>query len=430
MRVNEELSIESKIPLQEVYNLHMHWEINKHASLVIFGGLKGDCRPSDWTCSYPDSEIKLYLSQMDDILGTEKLWYNGKVKSVKLQKYHGIGAAIIKATSASAILDERDSNICLAFQNPNQTYFEVVKQIVEPKSGNVICSVEHKRIERPLICYMETKWEFLKRIASHQATYLIPDIVTGKPNLWFGIRKGDKIKNDLIMNHVRVEIKKSYLKSEKPKGVKSYIWESRFSYSIGDWTSIDGEKYIIYAVDALLRKGLILYTYRLATIADIQTAIYFNESFTGMSIWGKVEEVKNEMVRISLDSNSEEGQYFYPWRPETGNALFAVPEVGAKAAVYFMNHDEREGISVRCKGTVMQKAKPEEKLLRTPDDCTIESTELFLKIQKNYEIIRLADSNGINFSGSKVEVNATGKIRLKAKRIFLSAAQGIKATTE
>ena len=38
----------------------------------------------------------------------------------------------------------------------------------------------------PVIQYEETTWEFVNRLG----VPIIPDIETGKPNLWFGMRNG------------------------------------------------------------------------------------------------------------------------------------------------------------------------------------------------------------------------------------------------
>ena len=76
--------------------------------------------------------------------------------------------------------------------------------------------------------------------------------------------------------------------------------------------------------------------------------MYYHEKITGMSLEGTVEETRNEEVRVSFVTDKCEGKWFFPWKPETGNTLYAVPEVGAKVMVYFMNHEESSGIAIRC----------------------------------------------------------------------------------
>ena len=181
-------------------------------------------------------------------------------------------------------------------------------------------------------------------------------------------------------------------------------------------------------MDAVFRGGELLFTYKLAEEAGIQTPISYNESFTGMSLWGKVEEVRDEKVRVTFDFDPEKGKYFYPWMPETGNASYAVPEVGARVAVYFKDHDEREGIAVRCMVQTERQEKPEEKLLRSPDGSIVMMTDHHLKMQAAEEMMRMMDHSKIDIKGDRIEVDAAGKIRIKAERISLSGALGIRGT--
>lgn len=65
---------------------------------------------------------------------------------------------------------------------------------------------------------------------------------------------------------------------------------------------------------------------------------------------GTVAEVRKERVRIALDIDGENaaGNYFYHWYPETGNALYAMPEIGARILLYFGSRDEQTGYALHC----------------------------------------------------------------------------------
>lgn len=429
MEINHEISLKTNLPLQSVQDFMMHWEINEHAGLELNGVLESDCGDTAWRRNYVGTEITVLLADTIEQNGDGVL-FRGLVQDVKLLWNHGVGMAHVEAVSASIKLDEDDQRLSRSFQNPSLSYSDVAKQMADIGNGTVICTTEKKKIERPVICYKETIWGFLKRIVSYQDSFLIADIKTGRPNLWFGMRSGKQIKEDPANGQNCVNIKKRYGTSGKNKTVKTYCMECRASYALGDWIIDHGEKLVIFAIKVRLDKGDLSFSYQMASDSALRKEIYYNEAFTGMSLWGTVEEAKDETLSVTFDMDGEKGDWFYPWRPETGNALYAMPEVGAKVAVYFMNHMEGSGIAVRCSGQPPKNQKPEDKSMTIPEKGKAELFAGSLNIRKEKDHMELKDSSSISFSGSRIEIEANGKVKLRAKKISLNAASEIKVTTE
>lgn len=429
MKINQEISLETELPIQSVQNFVMHWEINEHASLELNGIIENDCGATVWGLDYVGTKISVILADTIEQYGTNVL-FCGLVQEISLFWNHGVGMLHVEAASASIKLDKDNQRLCRPFQNPSLSYSDVAKQMMDMGEGSVICTTEKMKIGKPIICYQETIWGFLKRIASHQNSFLIPDIRTGRPNLWFGMRSGKQIEVNLADCQVSVGIRKQYGKTKIGRDVKSYGIESRANYALGDWIIDDGEKLVIYAVNVRMDKGDIAFSYQMASERDIRKKLYYNEAFTGMSLWGTVEEVKDEKLSVTFDMDGVKGDWFYPWRPETGNAMYAMPESGAKVALYFMNHDEGTGIAVRCLGQPPENQKPKDKSMVIPADGKAELFAGSLNIRKGKDSMALSDSSNISFNGGKIEVEANGKIKIQAKQILLNAASEIKATTE
>lgn len=61
--------------------------------------------------------------------------------------------------------------------------------------------------------------------------------------------------------------------------------------------------------------------------------------------------MEREQVYVRLDIDDKTGVYPFPWYPETGNGLYAMPEKGSKAELYFVGADETVAIAVRCRDT-------------------------------------------------------------------------------
>lgn len=429
MKINHEISLETELPLQSVQDFVVHWEINEHAGLKLNGILENSSWDTVKTRNYVGTEIIVILAKTVEQNGDGVL-FRGLIQDVKLIWNHGVAMVCAEAASASIKLDEDAQRLFRSFQNPSLSYSDVAKQMVELGNGSVICTTERKTIEKPVICYQETIWEFLKRLASHQNRFIIPDIKTGRPNLWFGMRSGKQIELSLADCLTSVDIRKQYGSTKKGMNIKSYSIESRAKYGLGDWIIDNGEKLVIYAMKARMEQGDISFFFQLASNEDIKKETYYNETFTGMSLWGTVEEVRDETLRVTFDMDGIKGDWFYPWRPETGNALYAMPEVGAKVSVCFMNHDEGTGVAVRCVGQQPENRKPENKSMMIPADGSAELFADILTIRKEKNKMKLNDFSNISINGEQIEIEANGKIKLKANRISLKAEVEIKATTE
>lgn len=429
MDINQELSLTTELPLQSVQVWETHWELNEHAGLTLTGILENGCGEDVWRQNYIGTEITVSMADTVETDGDGVL-FRGLIREASLIRDCGVAMARVEAVSASVKLDENGQKQCRSFQNASLSYSDVARQMADAGHGKVICTTEKQKIGKPLICYQETIWGFLKRIASYQNSFLIPDLKTGRPNLWLGMRSGKQIGTDLNDSQTEVVIKKQYTQKGKGKAVKTVGLESRTPYSLGDWMLWQGEKVVICKAKAQFKQGELTFSYGLSAERDMRTEAFYNEELTGLSLWGTVKEAKEEKVRIMFDIDGEEGDWFYPWRPETGNALYAMPEIGARTAVYFMNHEEGSGTAIRCSGKPPENREPGDKSAATPEEGKAELLTGSLNIIKETNKMELMDSSSINLGGGQIEIEGNGKVKMRAKRISLSAASEIKATTE
>ena len=52
MKINQEISLESDMPFQVVWQMTMHWEVDLHAVLSVRGLLKNDRESQIWKHDY------------------------------------------------------------------------------------------------------------------------------------------------------------------------------------------------------------------------------------------------------------------------------------------------------------------------------------------------------------------------------------------
>lgn len=416
------------IPIQSIQGFSLCWKINEHAKVKMQGVLEAKYSDFLEQQNYTGSKISIYLINEDDGKRNNELLFQGIIQNVYLTKNHRVGEICIYAVSASVKLDEKEK--CCSFQDVSTKYSYVAKQMAGMEGGRVIYTAEDSPIQKPIICYQETIWEFLKRTASHKKSYLIPDIKTGNSNLWVGMRKGKVIQEDILAAGIKVMVKKQYTGKEDGKAKMIYYLQSRNYYPLGDWAEIQGRKYIIFELKAEINKGELLFFYKLSPAYDIETEMYYHEKITGMSLEGIVEETRDENVRVSFSMDNCESKWFFPWKPETGNALYAIPEVGVKVLVYFMNHEESSGIAICCISKKAEEHRPQNKSIITPESGRVELLSNSINIAKKGEVIELSDFSAVYFGGDKVDIEASGKVKFYAKQILLDAAEEIKATTE
>ncbi|WP_143322427.1 hypothetical protein [Clostridium sp. HBUAS56010] len=425
IRINEKLSIETDIPFQSIQKLAMTWEINDHGRVSFSGIVKREESGSRGLHEdYLQTTVRFILKGNRDNESDETL-FCGQIEQIDLKYTHGVLHALVMAGSASMQLDKK--KLCCTFQDISQTYAEAAKAVSALEDGRVICSAEDKKLEKPVICYHETAWEFEKRIAGLQNSYIIPDIVTGRPNLWFGMRKGKEMIES--SSSAEVNIRKSYVNGEKGRAVISHCLESRDSYLLGDWKILTGRKCVVYKKETILLHGEVRFLYWLANEKDLETEPFYNKRFTGLSLSATVKKTRNETVQVQFDIDGKRGTYFYPWRPESGNALYAMPENGSRVEVYFLNHDERQGIVLRCLHDEKNKDKEVgDKLFETPD-AAVGLFDGSIEMVKSKSSLKLRDKSSIGLQGEQLTIEGNGKIKMTARNIRLSASTEIKSVT-
>ncbi len=167
----------------------------------------------------------------------------GQLIRNKVTKANNRGSQIyIKAMSASCLLDRKIES--RSFQNTAKTYGEVVRENVQTDGGQVIRNQEtDKKIGCPVIRCEETTWQFANCMARRLGNYIIPDVETGNPNLWFGMRNGKGVSTlpeaqcVIQMNAVGKDI-----------GIR-FKAEGRNFYKIGDRMEYLGQNVTIVEVE-------------------------------------------------------------------------------------------------------------------------------------------------------------------------------------
>jgi len=419
IKIADGILMESCLPFSGVENFEFTWKPNMHVFLTMRGYLNGN--EEYHLAEAYGSKIRLWFEE-----GNITLFY-GYLVDVKVDHMGKTSGIRLKAVSGSFRIDRKPESE--SFQNPEEAYAEIARKTAENAGARIICTEGIGiPIQKPIIRYRETAWQFIKRLASGLGTCIVPDIMTGERDFWFGMRRGESIPL-LEGEEYKVDICR-----EREDGSVTTIYKvkSREFYKIGDRTSLRGEEWKICGVKAVFGKGELTFRYLLKR-AEIVKTIYL-DCFTGLGLKGTIAEVRKEQVRIALDIDGgcETGQYFYNWYPETGNSLYAMPEIGTRAVLCFGERDEREGFVMHSlPNTIKNFWYYKNRHLDTKEGNMLRLNEKSIDISSGGNRT-VCLSNGLIATNSvgKLCISAEGNVKMSARRIIMRTPDEINICQE
>lgn len=414
IKLIDNLTIETEIPILYVDSFWFCWKPYCHALLNVQGYVD---RKIEWDPNQSfNTRIRICLEEDEKAT----IIYHGYVMEVDIKNIGKTSQIFLKAMSASCLLDQKIES--RSFQNTAKTYGEVVRESVQADGGQIIRNQEtDKKIECPVIRCEETTWQFANRMAKRLGNYMIPDVETGNPNLWFGMRNGKEVP---ALPEAQCVIQMNAIGNEIGIRFKA---EGRNFYKIGDRMEYLSQKVTIAEVEGRYQQGELTFAYILEERTVRQPDICDDSQPAGQGFWGVIQEVKEESIKIALDIDHgrETGDYFYPWYPETGNALYAMPETGAKALLYFFGAGEREGAVIHC---LNKKSEAElfykDRFLNIADGNVIDLSRGTVCFSRGSGHTLFLEDNAILTSTSKgLKITAEGSVRLKAKQIMINTPE-------
>jgi len=113
--------------------------------------------------------------------------FSGAMTSIEVLRQGNHYSVTIKAKTHTYFMDNK--LIRCSFQDKAATYEQVVRQVIAKYPDAAYIQIPDDRpTQTMLVQYDETDWAFLKRLASHFNTVLIPDMLGTSPCFWMGIR--------------------------------------------------------------------------------------------------------------------------------------------------------------------------------------------------------------------------------------------------
>ena len=410
--------------------LELHVGVNEHGWAVVEGEA-GENALEQLQGAVAGREQVIMVR---DETGAEQPLFAGVIHSAGLITYGGYNRFRIELQSGTIQMDQVKRS--RSFQDVAQTYSQVAQRVASGyEDGAVIPTVGlDKPLEVPVIQYRETDWEFLKRMASWCGGVVVPETHYAYPRIWFGFP--DRAFTCTFPEDCYTSgISQRYYELGGPAAGNRradffyYDVPSSQMCDLGWYTVFRGQEFLICEKWAKLERGELLFTYRLGKPGLGYGRKEYNDRISGMTILGEVLSTKRETVCLKLDIDqgwAPGGPYPYTWRPETGNMMYCMPQVGTRVSLYFPNCDEQAAIAVNCVRTngssCARMSDPSRRSFVTEHgkEMNLYPEEISL-INGQVGSISLLDESGVFAQSQKsVSIYAKKKIIFRAPSVYVA----------
>lgn len=135
-----------------------------------------------------EASTRIEVKYMEE--GKQYCIFRGLITNIDIQTVNDTYYVEVEGISTTYEMDLKPKR--RSFQNKDMLYKELVRKVIEEYEGaDFIDEVaKSKKLDKFIIQYDETDWQFLKRMVSHFNGALLPDYTSDKPKFWFGVPNG------------------------------------------------------------------------------------------------------------------------------------------------------------------------------------------------------------------------------------------------
>lgn len=185
----DNFEIETLLSKPILLDFHCEMGQNQHGACYMKFQCASDIKDAD----YIFQNNRIAVMEMDDCDGRNcRPFFLGTVNDIKAEYSDENVYVEVRGVTNSMELDITHRQ--RSFQDIEMTYYEVAREVIGnyAKAGIIWNLDKEKKLERPLIQYNETDWEFLLRLASHFHAGIFVDETQEEPVLYFGLKETTK----------------------------------------------------------------------------------------------------------------------------------------------------------------------------------------------------------------------------------------------
>lgn len=359
--------------------------------------------------------------------GEEMIFFQGIITDMSVHTEGKVYKMTIEAATGSYLLD-RIKHIRL-FQDETMEYETIMQLISEKASGNILMLEKYQEtINKFIVQYKETDWEFCKRIANNLGLVLLPEF--RKNGKLFHIGTKNKVDRELISEEYTLEYSLKNVEHNPlicvDQGI--YIVNSREIFNLGEYVMFKGKWRVVAKVESWFEGGELCHSYYLCLLRKELENLLHNTKIQGLAMKGKVEKVARTKVQVSIyqDENVTKGgrwfDYATVYSTPDGTGWYCMPEVGDEIRLVFP--DEIEGRAYVAGSVHLDGGEgrddPDKKFWKNKWGKEIRFTPNSLVLTNNLGLaLRLDDDKGISLLSDKgIYLNSGQDINIKSGTVI------------
>ncbi|QPQ30160.1 DUF6531 domain-containing protein [Lysinibacillus sp. JNUCC 51] len=373
----EDLVLEWPYPLIHLDKLTIKHKGNDHARLYFTGMIAEEQAQKYIQRVNHTDEVVVKFGRDSAIL------FSGRIENAELQASQGVHYVSVEAVSFTANMDIAKRS--RSFQDANMTYVQLINNIVKayPNGDYIDQASNGQAIGSIAIQYLETDWEFIKRMASRLHAVVFPDLKGKGARFWLGTPQSRKsITIDHLPSILRMDVDAYRLITENDGTDVSEAdytfceFESTEPHELGTLVQFKGSSYIVTARETHLDEGVLKFQYTAQPEKSIRQRLVRNLDLIGAAFTGKIIDVTQNTVKIHLDIDKSQDQakaHWFAYSADANGVMYLMPQIGARAQLHFPSAVEEEAIVISS--VRVSPATPEggQKQMKKMADTTVKS---------------------------------------------------------
>lgn len=341
----------------KLHDVKLIKKIDDHARLAFTGMIPEEKEEQYVRMANEQTTVEL---QYIDKAGKSRTLFHGLILRLHVRVERHVYWLEVEAVSHTYAMDMKPEN--RSFQNRSLLIADVVQQICEsyPKASTFNTFSEDRPLGAFTLQYHETDWQFLKRLASHYHSVLVPISTHDSIRVYLGI-PDNRDAGKLETTHYRMFKDLMAFKNAGGSDQSGISEQDFISYEVmldvvlelGDSVTFKGQKLHVFEVQTEMTRGVLTHKYILCLKnAGYKRKIY-NLKIIGASIQGTVMEVIRDEVKVQLEFDqgwSLRTAYPFPYSTmyasEDQTGWYCMPEKGDSVRIYFPSMKEAEGIAL------------------------------------------------------------------------------------
>ena len=342
--------------VKQILEVKIEQEINKHATLFCRGLL---VEGTDFSYIQQDSVGRNISLMVENHGDQEAILFQGIVKEIEVKVIDGSYYLEVHGISYSSLLDIMRKE--RSFQDKAMSYTQLVREVTATYPGAAVNDVvsNGKPIEQFLVQYLETDWEFLKRLAADFNTGLVCDPRFDTPKYCFGIPQVQSVTLDCFNYSVKKNIHR--FKSLSENGIDHltendficYDVETAAVLNIGDQVQFQGKQLQVASYMRINRQELFLNQYNLMPANGLSQPECIHHQIVGCSFGGHVIDIRNDQVKVHLDIDETQDiatarylPYSTIYSSPDGSGWYCMPELNDRVRVYFPDGNDDHAYAI------------------------------------------------------------------------------------